>query len=541
MKSSAMINRIILVSIFIFTACCVCPSAASAQLSMSPIIIEMEAYPGSLKTFSVSLGNNGKVGLDSKMTAHPMSVEGAGMPVIVKESPRSCSDWVTFETEQFRLGPGSGKKVICRLRTPKGVKGSYFALIACHGVPEDSSETSPETKASVRFSFKTMAVLIVTVPGSGVRSIVEPGVPMIETGRDKGGFALKVPVRNRGTLHTKIHGNAEIRSEAGQLIEQYELQAGRGFLLPDHERLFTQRSEITLPDGAYQARVTLQEEQKSPMKAAFPFVVIDGKPEMRKIDDALRAELEAKSSGFIVATPHLNVDLRPGAQRTQAVEIANMTNKDIRLMAGIGDWLRDQDGNDLVIPGGAAHGRSARDWISLRASSITLRPRSRTRVPITIAAPKETGGESYAALTFDRADRKLDPSPQQRVKRSALIRVGVKGQAQSGAKVKSFQAERESNGVTGFRIDLLNTGDLSIVPELTVTIRDSDNQFIGKTKVECSSFIQAGGEAIFKGEWKEVLNPGAYSAELSCRYDANKPPLVERSQFVVGKMASFVH
>ena len=59
----------------------------------------------------------------------------------------------------------------------------------------------------------------------------------------------------------RLGGSVEIRSEAQQLVERFEMKAGRGFVLPMRERLFKSRGRINLPDGIYIARAQFQSKE----------------------------------------------------------------------------------------------------------------------------------------------------------------------------------------------------------------------------------------------------------------------------------------
>ncbi len=105
------------------------------------------------------------------------------MPVAVDDAPRSCKDWISVQPERFNLRPGDGQRLICRLRTPAKMAGGYYGAISCHGVPAARSEQEATAEngvsAAVRFSYRIMAVVLVTVPGSDLRAIIEAGKPMI--------------------------------------------------------------------------------------------------------------------------------------------------------------------------------------------------------------------------------------------------------------------------------------------------------------------------------------------------------------------------
>jgi len=515
--------------------------AARAQLSLSPVIIEQRAYPGGLRQFTLSVSNTGKEPLDCQMTVYAMRVMGGGLPTPVDEAPRSCKDWITVEQNKFTLGPRTGKKIVCRVRVPKAdVAGGYYALLSCEGTPRGAASAPgkrPGVTAGIRFSYRVMVPVLLTVPAPDMKAVIDVGKPMVSLAKSRKGYKIDLPVRNRGNVHMRIEGFIEVRSEAGQLVERFDLKAGRGFVLPMHERLFTSRGHVNLPDGGYVANAQFRaKEARRPMRVAFPFYVQDGKPVVAEMTDELRAKLAKEAAGFTVSPPQLGVRLRAGARRTEAIELANMTRHTLRLRATVLEWERAPDGTDLVVTRKPSHHRSALGLLSLRQSEIELRPLARQRVPLLISLPKGATGERYAAVTFDRADLVLDASPKARARRSALLGVHALATGTYEVKIAQFEALRRPNGSVRLVLKIKNSGDLSVTPEATFYIINERDVRIGKTgPATRPPFILAGGEGVVSAEWTKVLDPGEYTTTASLRYSPKDPPLSARAKFTVPK------
>ena len=515
----------------------VCGSAPG-QVSISPTILEPKAYPGGLSTFTLSIGNSGDQTLDCTVQVFALEVAGGGLPLAVEDAPRSCKDWLTVEPTQFELKPKGGERLVCRVQPPRGVAGGYYAVISCHAVPRAAREEEAGgegVRASVTFSHRVMAVVLLTIPAPQLQAVIEAGQPLIREGEGGRGFALDVPVRNRGNIHARMSGTVDVRSEAGQVVQRFDLEAGRGFILPDHERLFQTKGTVNLPDGFYVARISLNAEGfRRPMEKVFPFHVSEGKASFTELTEELRQQIEKRSAGFTVSPLTIGARFRAGARRTEAVELVNLTKDALTLRASLTEWYRSPEGVDLVLEGEAPHGRSGRELVSLREETIELRPLSRRRVPLTIALAAEAKGERYVAVTFDRADTQLDASPQARARRSVLIGVHAQGTGTPGAEVKDFQAVRKPNGAVGLAVRFRNTGDVLVEPDVTFYIEDKDGNTVGKVSPTVGlPFVQAGGEGIVSAEWTQVLDPGKYAARVSFRYAPDRPPLSQRAEFVV--------
>jgi hypothetical protein len=118
-----------------------------------------------------------------------------------------------------------------------------------------------------------------------------------------------------------------------------------------------------------------------------------------------------------------------------------------------------------------------------------------------------------------------------------MVRIQAEGTGQRDAEIAAFEANRDTKGATIFTVQYRNTGDLSFTPEAVFIIRnEGSNETVESIRAKLPvSYIQAGGEGVLKEEWAKVVDPGKYTAELTFRFDSNKPPLVKRTDFVVQK------
>jgi len=517
------------------------PGWAWAQLAVSPIIIETRAHPGGVKTFHVNISNTGKRPLDCTIRVSAMAVQPGGLPVEVKEAPRSCKDWIEVNPDRFTLKPEEGKRLICHVRVPKKTGGGYYAIVSCHGVPQ---EATPEERvargvgAGIRFTHRGLVPVLLTVPAPRVRAVIEAARPIIRVGEGGRGYRLDLPVRNRGNIHCRMVGTVEVRSDADQLIDKFEMGAGRGFILPMHERLFRSKLRVNLPDGMYLAKIRLSAKGEAPMQNAFPFYIRDGEPTVAELTDELKAKLLKQSAGFTVSPAQRLVALRAGGQRMQTIELVNLTKQTLTVQAGLLEWYRGPDGRDTVSDAKPPHGRSGLEWVSLREKALELRPLSRRRLPVVVSLPKTATGERYVAVTFDREDVKLDASPIGRARRSSMLRLWAEGTGTQKAEATDFRATRKPNGAMEFAVRVRNVGDLSIAPETVFDVKSEDGKSVGEARpAAAAAAIQAGGEMLISAEWPRVLDPGQYSAELSLRYSPKAPPIMMRTQFVVPKPA----
>jgi len=226
---------------------------------------------------------------------------------------------------------------------------------------------------------------------------------------------------------------------------------------------------------------------------------------------------------------------RPGGRRTEAVEVVNLTEDEITLIARTGEWLRTSSNTDLIPDSVPAHKRSGLNFLTLRQPEVVLPPNGRRRVPLLASIPSNATGEVYAALYFDRRDRELDQTPEARIRRGATVRIQAEGTGRRSAELTAFEANRDTKGATILTVQYRNTGDLSLTPEAVFIIRkEGSNETVESIRAKIPvSYVQAGGEGVLTQEWAKVVDPGKYTAELTFRFDPKTPPLVKRTDFVV--------
>jgi len=513
-----------------------------AQLAVSPAIIELKGYPGGLTTFTLSVSNAGSEPLDCTIGVSAMKILAGGLPVQVDDAPRSCRDWITIEPDSFRLAPREDKRLVGRMRPAKNVAGGYYAVIACQGLPERSADARADrgVAAGIRFSYRNLVPVLLSIPAPQLKAIIEAADPIVTRRQGSRGYDLHIPVRNRGNIHSRLSGTIELRSQAGQVVGRFELAAGRGFILPQHERLFVSHLPVNLPDDIYVTAVRLQAENSGrPMRSAFSFYIQNGEPTVAKIPDAVRDQIRKQSAGFTVSPPQIWLPMQAGARRSQAVELVNLTRETLRLHARVLEWSRAADGQDRVSAEAPSHARSGRALVRLMQPEIELAPLSRRRVPVVVSLPKEATGERYVAIAFDRADMELDASPAGRTRRSSLLRVYAQGTAKTEAAITRFDAVRQPNGAVQFRVTYQNKGNVSIAPEVSFAVLDEGGTALGKIMPsDPAAFVQAGCQGVLSAQWQRVLNPGNYRGRATFRTTRNTPPVTRYSDFVVPAAAA---
>ena len=116
-----------------------------------------------------------------------------------------------------------------------------------------------------------MSVVMLTAPGPDISARIEAGQPVLQESKSSG-YLVSVPGQ-RGNIHARMGGTVEVRSDAGQMVEQFPLTAGRGFLLPEQERLFESRGNGQPPRRSLQrARAAQPRRRRRPDAEGLPLL-----------------------------------------------------------------------------------------------------------------------------------------------------------------------------------------------------------------------------------------------------------------------------
>ncbi len=495
-------------------------------------------HPGGSARFLLGVTNRTPRNQKVDVVLTGMVIGAGGVPEAVADAPRSAKDWVRLEPVTFTVAPEGSQTITGTVRAPRESTGGYYAMVVLNGSPEGEEDTRRDEgglRAGVRFRYRTVVPVLVTVPGSDIRAVIKAGQPEmgVEEGRD--GYQLKIPLRNDGNMHARIQGQCTIESETGQKVEGFELSAGSGFLLPEQVRKYTSKGTVNLPDGIYVARLEFTlEHGKHPMQNSFPFIVDAGVPQLAEVTEALRTRLLGQSVGFTVSPGSIELSMRPGASRSESVTLTNLTAESITITARAAEWYRNPANLDLVAHEAPPHNHSGAAVLMVTPNQIELPPCGHRRVSVRAAIPRGALGERYAAVYFETEDTSADESPRSRARHSTLVRLRAEGTLEAAAEVVSFEVRQNEKGAYDFVADFRNTGNTGFIPEVSITIRDADNVTVERLRQnEAPPFVQAGGEGAVEMEFDRVLEPGQYTAELTLRYDANQPALSARTQLNV--------
>lgn len=210
-------------------------SAVSAQTSksetitLSPTAKQLELKPGTSKTETVSIINDGQTDYSFNVYARPFGVtSGSYTPLFEGSNPRAdVNSWISFEKAKYTLKAGERTDVKYTIAVPQNATaGGHYGAVFAEVQPRAASGESVIRKKRVG------AVHYITVPGAIERkaSLGAADIPLLQTKRP---LTATQPVKVDGNVHLPLN----VRMKVSDLFGGVKYQKAWQFLvLPDTTR-----------------------------------------------------------------------------------------------------------------------------------------------------------------------------------------------------------------------------------------------------------------------------------------------------------------
>lgn len=219
--------------------------ANTMSYSVSPGILKFETVKGSLKSFDLTVLNQGEDRLNIEANVMNLTLDRLGVPIISKITAEKFQwgRFVQLEKNKFKLNPNSSKKINVLLRTPRGASGAgYFAVVF---------NVSSEKKSSNRQVVKNLMSISSQMPVIFLGKVSRLGHPNIHVEKaiiNKAPYSkskplkLRFTLKNNGNTHVNVNGDVLLRHNK-KVIERIKLDSGSGLIFPDGERYFVGTSK----------------------------------------------------------------------------------------------------------------------------------------------------------------------------------------------------------------------------------------------------------------------------------------------------------
>ena len=524
-----------------FTICLWCASAnAQFDLSLSPLLVEVDLAPGAKKSFSLYLTNDNALN-SVDLIAYTMDIieteRGAYKVADKGESEFSCADWMKIKDTTFTLKPNESKEIKVYITAPRNVFGGRYGAV----VFEIGPEKAPPGKkfGSVGYHFQMPAFVEVTIKRfGGLRrkaTISDFKVQSVSTGRlekkmGKKALRFTASVKNEGNIHVKGKGTLIIKDNEGRTKRRVPLGGGRGIVIPEATVNF--RSLLRKPPpGEYTARAVINLGGLSPAVAEIPFTVT------RTKSSALGSFKASSYIALDIKPEHLEMKIPPRGFRAATFSFRNYERDTIEVKAYLKDIEYDEEG-DLILLDFSETGRSCREWISLEPQELTLAPEKRGRVKLTLQVPPEGEGGYYACVVFDAL---LKGSKEGAISTPFQIPVilSIPPNLDKEGEIVDLQIKTSAGKPALLTAYFKNTGNIHLKPKGKISLEvlkeiksTGDLIYVGKPRYEkvdefffeeVEGYVLPGGIRKMQAGYAGALEAGKYLAEITIDYGGPEP------------------
>lgn len=214
-------------------------SSAPAGITVTPVIDEFDAQPGSVVIRTVRVINP----VSQVVTLYPRMLNfhtdnESGQPIFFTEKERSTTfglaNWATFSKPLLRIAPNEEEKFDVTLRVPLDAEpgGHYGAILFSTEEPRLDEDL---TQIGVIGLVGTL--LLARVPGAITEKMIledftAPSIIIDPPAK----FSLLF--NNMGNVHLKPKGEIKIRNWSGKAVTSLVVNEGRGNVLPESKRRF---------------------------------------------------------------------------------------------------------------------------------------------------------------------------------------------------------------------------------------------------------------------------------------------------------------
>jgi len=525
------------------------PTTARAQfdISLSPLLVQVDLAPGAKKHFSLYLTNDSKVNSVS-LKAYTMDVVGTqdGTYELREEEGKSefsCADWMRVQDTSFTLKPNDSKEIKVYITVPRDVFGGRYGAVVFEVVPEER-KNHREYLGAVTYHFRMPAFVELTIKrfGGMVRkaSISSFKVESVSAGKfaekmGKEALQFVASVRNEGNIHLMGNGTLIVKDKEGRTKRRVPLGAGRGVVLPgatlDFKSLLRKQ-----PPGEYTAKAVISFGALSPVIAEIPFAV------SRTKSTALGSFKASSYIALDIKPEHLNMKTPPRSFRAVTFSFGNDERDSIEVKAHLKDIYYDEEG-DLILLDSSETGRSCREWISLEPQNFTIAPEKRERVKFTLQVPTEGEGGYYACVVFDAL---LKGSKEGTISTPFQIPViiSVPPNLEKEGEIVDVQIKASAGKPALLTAYFKNTGNVHLKPKGKISLEvlkeikpTGDIIYVGEPKYEkageflfeeVEQYVLPGGIRKMEAGYPKALEAGKYLAEITIDYGGSEPVKFEK-------------
>ena len=483
-------------------------SAGAAAVGVRPLVIDLDLKPGDVGQFELVLSPGTAAEVVHLSLYQPVQlVDGSleyhpGDPEIFP-----ALSWISLDQTVVNVYPGSEAKVSGTVRVPFSAGGSHTAVIMVE--PQ-----VPMVQSGITFRVRYAVSLNIRVDRPGLRrtaELVEFDLAADETGQP----VIRGLIHNLSQWDYLVTGEAAIRDSERRLVERIPLTSLTGLesglesvrIFPGAVVEFSGPVTKRLEPGEYNIRMFIRYGDTGQIIKTENMVIAPGDFVFSDDDDlgAVSFDLD-----------QIALELNAGGRRSQPLLVSNELGRSIKVVVGLEEVERD-------------YPYSLIEWIQLsNAEEIVLPPRGNRRIVVTTAVPRDAETASYHGVLAVAA---FDAETEDFLGLISIpVSVLVGGEHEYNLEVRSLGSALYEDDLHLISLDLANTGNVPLNPEVTLVIYNDAGEFIARAELalpEGSANILPLRSSTVEG-LASGLEAGRYLAQLSILLDNNEELSFER-------------
>lgn len=491
-------------------------------IGLEPFFTELKAFPGTYKTFEVTIFISQKKEARIKIYTTDYLIERNGE---IKYPPPetskySCANWIKLEPKGEMIVKEADKmKVKCTVMIPRGTKiGGRYAAIMCETLPEKKGE------GGITAHYRIASLVYLTI---GYRGFTEKlGIKDLDITKEKENTVFNLALENEGNIHIVADkGMVLIKSRQGRIITQTPLVSNTYTMLPedirDFKGIFTQR----LPDGNYTAeiRIPYGEEKYGKRKMIINKANIQVKKGI--VTKRIGEEVVEEYLNFYTSPTAIKVNVPPNGFRAGVINIFNEEPIPIHINTKLKDAYIDERGQIKYLEAGTTS-YSCQKYLQLSPTSLSIPGNSKGYIKYTVSISKDKKGGKYGAILFSATcpDKKVGETD---------IPIGIiipntleENLTLTDLEISSLEQQLKISFL------LTNTGNVSLEPTGGIIVQTEGGRKIDEILLKEGIIILPGGRRKVEILHTHNLTPREYIAVCNINY-GEKKSIEGKKDFVV--------
>ena len=441
--------------------------ASSYSIGITPLIMELQMYPGETQDYDVTISNNTFETMQANLSVGDFEIVENGKFVFLDAGTyeQSAAEWASLDDEQLTVKPVSYLKFKVHVKVPRTVKvgGDYYAMIWVLFNPIVPKTGNIKIAKILRFG----SILHVTIKGRPARSEIKiDKIKIVNFDQmatiTQRGLEIDAYVENLGSTSFKVSGNMLITSPDRKVWGRMNLKMDTtNLVMPKVTRKMYALYDRTLPSGEYTAKISIKSATRYLGQKEFKFFVKSSTGTTRPLGINIKLSPEEIIS-----------DAREGSSNMGKFEIYNREFTTVNATLSAVSLDMNEEGEYTF---GATNLKDVRIY----PAAFSLREDQKRIVPFLYRISKNPEkAQMVFAIKIEAAMTKSSSSTS---KFYIPVMTRIVGQTKYGfkiARIEKMITTESTQSTQTLRVWVKNTGNVFTKFNMTYDILDPDSNYL---------------------------------------------------------------